>query len=159
VNDSKTNATRIVEEKCGGCEVYSVELGKEGFTDAAELAGRLGLERERVFKTLVTEGKSGAFYVFMVPCGERLDLKKAARACGEKNLEMLPQKDLLKVTGYVHGGCSPVAMKKQFPTWIDESCVLFDKICFSAGRPGFLLEVGTERFLAEFPVECAELTV
>ncbi|MBO7659591.1 MAG: hypothetical protein J6T65_09830 [Clostridia bacterium] len=69
MNDSKTNATRIVEEKCGGCEVYSVELGKEGFTDAAELAGRLGLERELVFKTLVTEGKSGAFSVFMVPCG------------------------------------------------------------------------------------------
>ena len=94
-----------------------------------------------MFKTLVTRGKSGGFFVFMVPVAEELDLKKAARACGEKAVEMLPQKELLPRTGYVHGGCSPIGMKKQFPTYIHQTAADYDTIFFSAGRVGAQVEL------------------
>lgn len=150
-----TNAIRLLKD--AGAFVAAHESANE-FSDAGELAELLGLDPDRVFKTLVTVGKSGAHHVFIVPSREKLDLKKAASVCGEKYVEMIPQKDLLKTTGYVHGGCSPVGMKKQFETFIDETCVLFDEICFSAGRVGELAEVRTELFLEKFNVKTAELT-
>ncbi|MBP5311989.1 MAG: aminoacyl-tRNA deacylase [Clostridia bacterium] len=150
-----TNAIRLLKD--AGAFVAAHESANE-FSDAGELAELLGLDPDRVFKTLVTVGKSGAHHVFIVPSREKLDLKKAASVCGEKYVEMIPQKDLLKTTGYVHGGCSPVGMKKQFETFIDETCVLFDEICFSAGRVGELAEVRTEVFLEKFNVKTAELT-
>ncbi|MBO4260989.1 MAG: Cys-tRNA(Pro) deacylase, partial [Clostridia bacterium] len=122
-----------------------------------ELAERLELDPDRVFKTLVTVGKSGANHVFIVPSRGKLDLKKAAAVCGEKYVEMIPQKDLLKTTGYIHGGCSPVGMKKQFETFIDETCILFENICFSAGKVGELADVKTEIFLDKFGVKTADI--
>ena len=100
-----------------------------------------------MFKTLVTVGKSREHYVFMIPANEELDLKKAALAAGEKSIEMIPQKELLPLTGYVHGGCSPVGMKKQFKTVFDETVVLFDTILVSAGRIGLQMEVSPDDLL------------
>ena len=150
-----TNAIRLLKEAGAYIDAYAYD---GTFTDAGELAGLLGLDPDRVFKTLVTVGKSGTHHVFIVPSRGKLDLKKAASVCGEKYVEMIPQKDLLKTTGYIHGGCSPVGMKKQFETYIDETCILFDTVCFSAGKVGELAEVKTEVFLEKFGVKTADVT-
>lgn len=116
-------------------------------TDAisgVEVAGVLNLEPERVFKTLVTVGKSNKYYVFLIPVAQELDLKKAADAVGDKAIEMVKAKDLLAITGYVHGGCSPIGMKKSFPTIIHESAGDFATIVFSAGKIGYQVELGLE---------------
>lgn len=109
----KTNVMRVLDSKKLAYNHYAYD---NSTVNGVEVARLLGQDPDRVFKTLVTRGKSGGFFVFMVPVAEELDLKKAARACGEKAVEMLPQKELLPRTGYVHGGCSPIGMKKQFPT-------------------------------------------
>ena len=106
-----------------------------------EIAGILGEDPEKVFKTLVTQGKSGTYYVFVVPVGAELDLKKAAKASGEKAVSMIKQKELLPLTGYVHGGCSPIGMKKQFATFIHETATSFDKVFVSAGKVCFQIEL------------------
>ena len=106
-----------------------------------EVATILGLEKERVFKTLVTQGKSGEHYVFMIPVAEELDLKKAAGAANEKAIHMIKSKELLPLTGYIHGGCSPIGMKKTFATYIDETAQLFESIIFSGGHLGYQLEL------------------
>ena len=106
-----------------------------------EVAAILGKDAAQVFKTLVTTGKSGSHYVFMVPSVGELDLKKAARAAGEKSIEMLKSKELLPLTGYVHGGCSPIGMKKFFTTFIDSSAKALPSIIFSAGRIGRQVEM------------------
>ena len=106
-----------------------------------EAAGKLNVTVEKVFKTLVTVAKSNNHYVFMVPVAKELDLKKAAASVKEKSLEMLHQKDLLPLTGYVHGGCSPIGMKKQFKTVINETALSFDTIYFSAGKIGYQVEL------------------
>ena len=98
----------------------------------------------RVFKTLVTQGKSGGYYVFVVPVSAELDLKKAAKAAGEKSISMIKQKDLLGLTGYVHGGCSPIGMKKLFPTFIHNSAAEYEKVFVSAGRVGMQVELPLE---------------
>ena len=125
--------------------------------NGVEVARLLGQEPDRVFKTLVTRGKSGGFFVFMVPVAEELDLKKAARACGEKAVAMLPQKELLPRTGYVHGGCSPIGMKKQFPTVFHETVELFDTICVSAGKIGYQVEVSPEALRKILKYETCDL--
>ena len=104
-----------------------------------------------MFKTLVTVGKSGGHYVFMVPVAEELDLKKAAAAAGEKSLSMLPQKELLPLTGYIHGGCSPIGMKKVFPTFVHETAAAQEILYFSAGRVG--LQIGTSPAALEAAVK------
>ena len=101
----------------------------------------LGQNPDAVFKTLVAKGDSGGYYVFDIPVADTLDLKKAAKAVGEKSVAMLPARDLLPLTGYVHGGCSPVGMKKRFPTVFHESCLEQETICVSAGKVGFQVEV------------------
>ncbi len=106
-----------------------------------EIAEILEESPDRVFKTLVTQGKSGAYYVFVVPVKEELDLKKAAKASGEKAISMIKQKELLPLTGYVHGGCSPIGMKKKFPTFIHDTALNGDKIFVSAGKVGFQIEL------------------
>ena len=117
--------------------------------DAVSVAKSLQKPVEQIFKTLVTEGKPREYFVFVVPACNELNLKKAARAAGQKSVEMLPQKRLLSTTGYIHGGCSPVGMKKLFPTFIDESAILFDTICVSGGKVGVTLELNAEK-LANF---------
>ncbi|MBR6402126.1 MAG: Cys-tRNA(Pro) deacylase [Eubacterium sp.] len=109
-----------------------------------EIAALLGENPDKVFKTLVTQAKSGQYYVFVVPVKGELDLKKAAKAAGEKSISMIKQKDLLPLTGYVHGGCSPVGMKKHFPTFIHETAKDLDKIYVSAGKVGFQVELSPE---------------
>lgn len=116
---------------------------------ASEIAQLVGLDPRRVFKTLVTVGKSGEHYVFVIPAPANLDLKKAAQAVGEKWVEMVPQKELLPLTGYVHGGCSPLGMKKRFLTHFDESALSFPTIIFSAGQVGAQVELDPR--LLDFP--------
>jgi Cys-tRNA(Pro)/Cys-tRNA(Cys) deacylase len=109
------------------------------------VANILNQNANQVFKTLVTIGKSKKYYVFLVPVAEELDLKKAANSINEKSIEMLKSKDLLDVTGYIHGGCSPIGMKKSFTTTIDESATKFETIIFSAGKIGYQVEVSVEQ--------------
>ena len=135
----KTNVMRLLEQKKIPYTAYEYE--SEGAISGTEVAEKLGQNPEQVFKTLVTTGKSTAHYVFVIPVGAGLDLKKAAKAVGEKSLEMLKQKDLLPLTGYVHGGCSPIGMKKALRTTLDASAERFDTIIFSGGRIGVQVEV------------------
>ena len=135
----KTNAMRILDSNNIKYKEHVLDI-KEAL-DGVTCANMLGLDLDRTFKTLVTQGKSGNYYVFVVPVAEKLDLKKAASSVGEKNVEMIPMKDLLKVYGYVHGGCSPIGMKKEFTTVINETAILFDTIIFSGGKIGYFIEV------------------
>ena len=131
----KTNAMRFLDTQRCAYEVLVYD-NPNGLLDVSEVAEKIGKLPETVFKTLVTVGHSKKYYVFVVPAGYDLDLKKGARVCGEKNLEMLPMKQLLPVTGYMHGGCSPIGLKKPFPVYIDESAERFEKIFLSAGKIG-----------------------
>ena len=133
----KTNAMRQLDRKKAVYTVYSYDGGALSGT---EVASALGKDPERCFKTLVTVGKTGGHYVFMIPVAAELDLRKAASAAGEKSVAMLPQKELLPLTGYIHGGCSPVGMKKFFTTVIDESAKKYERIYFSGGRIGLQVE-------------------
>jgi Cys-tRNA(Pro)/Cys-tRNA(Cys) deacylase len=112
---------------------------------------------DRVFKTLVTRGKSGAYYVFVIPVARELDLKKAAKTVSEKSIDMIPQKELLPLTGYVHGGCSPIGMKKQFSTVIDETCILYDTIFISAGKIGLQIELSPDDLITLISGSTADL--
>lgn len=135
----KTNAMRILEQKGISYKEHILDL-KEA-VDGVTCANMLGVNLDSTFKTLVTVGKSKNYYVFVIPVAETLSLKKAAASVGEKNVEMIPMKDLLNVAGYVHGGCSPIGMKKVFTTVIDETAILFDNIIFSGGKIGYFIEV------------------
>ena len=141
----KTNAMRILEQLG---KPYEGKWLPSVPKDGVEAASMLGEEKERVFKTLVTEGSDFSHYVFVIPVGETLDLKKAAKAVGVKSVAMLPQKKLFPLTGYVHGGCSPIGMKKQFQTVFDETAILFDEIYTSAGKLGVFLKAAPSSFEA-----------
>ena len=138
----KTNVMRILEREGISYIVhtYSPDTGIDGVS----VARALGQDPQSVFKTLVTQGKSRALFVFVIPVAATLNLKRAAAACGEKAIDMLPQKLLLPSTGYIHGGCSPVGMKKALPTFIDETAQLFDAICVSAGKIGAQVELAPD---------------
>ncbi|MBQ3376467.1 MAG: Cys-tRNA(Pro) deacylase [Erysipelotrichaceae bacterium] len=123
-----------------------------------EIARMIGQDPDRVFKTLVTVGASNEHYVFVIPVSSELNLKKAARAAGEKNIVMIKSRELLPLTGYVHGGCSPIGMKKFFTTFIDESAILFDTIIFSAGKIGFQVEISLDELRKAIDFTLAELT-
>lgn len=133
--EQKTNAMRILEESGIPFSVQTYPHGEEA-PDGMTVARALGQEPESVFKTLVARGAGGGYYVFEVPVCDELDLKKAARAVGEKSVSMLHVKELFPLTGYVRGGCSPIGMKKRFPTVLQETAQLFDEIAVSAGRIG-----------------------
>lgn len=130
----KTNALREIEAAGLPYEARMFDC-PEALSGTA-VAEKLGQDPDRVFKTLVTQGKSGRHYVFMVPVAGELDLKKAAAAVGEKAVAMIPTRELLPLTGYIHGGCSPIGMKTPFPTAIDETAQLYDTVMFSGGRLG-----------------------
>lgn len=123
----------------------------------AQIAEILGENPDHVFKTLVTQGKSGSYYVFVVPVQAELDLKKAAKAAGEKAVNMIKQKELLPLTGYVHGGCSPIGMKKQFPTFLHETATQYDKIFVSAGKVGCQIELSPQDLLSVIRCEFADV--
>ncbi|MCR5746131.1 MAG: Cys-tRNA(Pro) deacylase [Lachnospiraceae bacterium] len=137
--DEKTNVCRLLDAKKLDYELHTYEADPS--LSGEEIAGILGEDPDNVFKTLVTQGKSGGYYVFVVPVKEELDLKKAAKAAGEKAISMIKQKELLPLTGYVHGGCSPIGMKKQFPTFIHETAVSSDTVFVSAGKVGYQIEI------------------
>ena len=137
--EEKTNVMRVLDGKKIQYESHTYQ--QDATLTGEEIAGILGEDAKKVFKTLVTQGKSGAYYVFVVPVQAELDLKKAAKAAGEKAISMIKQKELLPLTGYVHGGCSPIGMKKQFPTFIHETAAGFEKIFVSGGKVGYQIEV------------------
>ena len=151
----KTNVMRLLEQQGVAYESHCYE--GSGAVSGTEVAAVLGQNPERVFKTLVTVGRSGQHYVFVIPVEKELNLKKAAAAAGEKSIEMLKSKELLPLTGYVHGGCSPIGMKKLFPTFLEESAVLYDSILFSAGKIGWQVETSPEGLEQLVPFQYAEL--
>jgi Cys-tRNA(Pro)/Cys-tRNA(Cys) deacylase len=140
---TKTNAIRILEAANIAHTVHEYDV-TDGKLDGVSVAEKCGRSPDMVFKTLVTTGKVTGLNVFVVPVEFELDLKKAALAAGDKYVEMIKAKDLEPLTGYVHGGCSPVGMKKQFPTFIDETALLNDTICVSAGRVGLQAELAPQ---------------
>jgi len=151
----KTNVMRILD--AAKIAYQSHNYTASGAVSAVDLAAALNVDPARVFKTLVTVGKSGAHYVFMLPAAEELNLKKAAAAVGEKSTEMIKQKELLPLTGYIHGGCSPIGMKKPFVTTIHESAAGFDTILFSAGKIGYQVELPLASLQKVIPVAVADI--
>ena len=148
---------RILDAAGVGHQIHVFEA--DGTMTGVEIARMLGEEPEHVFKTLVTIGKSKEHYVFMVPVAEELDLKKAAKAAGEKSIEMVKSRELFDLTGYVHGGCSPLGMKKFFTTFIDETCILFDTILFSGGRIGTQIEMSFDDLASVIDITPVDLVV
>lgn len=137
--EEKTNAIRLLEQKKLTFKVH--DYSQSDVISGLDVANYLNENPDRVFKTLVTIGRSNNHYVFLVPVNRELDLKKAAQAVNEKNISMIKSKELLPLTGYIHGGCSPIGMKKFFTTIIDTSAKDFDAIIFSAGKIGFQIEM------------------
>ena len=151
----KTNVMRLLDQKKIPYNHYT--YADTSAISGLEVAAVLGQDPARVFKTLVTVGKSGQHYVFVVPVAKELDLKKAASAVKEKNIEMIKSKELLPLTGYVHGGCSPIGMKKFFPTTIDASAGNQKTILFSAGKIGYQVEVAPEDLAKVIKYQLAEI--
>lgn len=152
----RTNVMRLLDQ--AGISYTSHCYADTDAISAEDVARVLGQEPERVFKTLVTVGHSGQNYVFVVPGPLELNLKKAATAVGEKSIVMIKQKELLPLTGYIHGGCSPVGMKKLFRTVIDETAGLYDTICVSAGRIGYQVELAPDDLARAIPLEFTDIT-
>lgn len=155
--ESKTNAMRILDAAHVDHVIHSVDA--TGEDTGVDIAHRAGEDPDHVFKTLVTQGKSGEHFVFMIPVACELDLKKAARAAGEKSVAMVRSRELFELTGYVHGGCSPLGMKKPFRTFIDETCILFDTILFSGGRIGTQIEMSFDDLANIIEIQAVDLVV
>ena len=144
---AKTNAVRLVQQAGFPCEEAFYEYD-ENDLNGNHAANAIGLPAEQVFKTLVARGARTGINVFCIPVCCELDLKKAAKVSGNKKLDLIPLKELLPLTGYIRGGCSPIGMKKTFKTWMDESCLMHDTICFSGGKRGCQIEMKTQDFLS-----------
>lgn len=154
-HEKKTNAMRELDRIGAAYDTHIWDCAEA--MSGVEVADHLGLEVARVFKTLVTVGKSGAHYVFMVPVAEELDLKKAAACVGEKSVHMIPSKELLPLTGYIHGGCSPLGMKKLFTTTIDQSARERERIVFSGGRLGCQIDTSVDALAEAIPLNFADI--
>lgn len=154
----KTNAVRLVEQAGIPCLVreYPVDDGK---IDGISIARKLQIPQESCFKTLVTENPAHENFVFVIPVAEELDLKKAAKVSGNKSISMIPMKKLIPLTGYEHGGCSPVGMKKQFPTFIAEEAILYPEIAVSGGKVGLNIALDPEKLAALIGAVFADLVV
>lgn len=153
--NEKTNVMRLLEQKKVPYESFSYEPDPN--KTGEEIASILGESPEQVFKTLVTQGKTGTYYVFVIPVNAELDLKLAAKAVSEKSISMLKQKELLPLTGYVHGGCSPIGMKKLFKTTFHETILNFEHIYFSAGKVGYQVKVSPEHLSKLIPFQTADV--
>ena len=157
LKNTKTNVMRILDKYGIKYEFYdNTECNSTVGTD---LAKYMNVDPKFVFKTLVTVGHSKEHYVFMIPVAEELDLKKAAHAVSEKNIEMIKSKELLPLTGYIHGGCSPIGMKKQFTTVADESYKNLEYVYFSAGKVGYQIKINSKDLLKVVDVAFADVTV
>jgi Cys-tRNA(Pro)/Cys-tRNA(Cys) deacylase len=153
----KTNVMRILDRLKIKYSAY--DYSGTGAVSGVEVADALGFDRPKVFKTLVTAGKSGKNYVFIIPVAEELDLKKAAVSAGEKSIEMIKSKELLPLTGYIHGGCSPIGMKKLFTTVMDISAEKCGTVIFSAGKIGYQVETSIEDLKKAVPLTLADVCV
>ena len=152
----KSNAMRLLEAE--GIPFHTMEYEvDESDLSGAHVVAQLGLDKDQVFKTLVARGEKKGILVFCIPVCEELDLKKAATAAGDKRVEMIHVKELQGLTGYIRGGCSPVGMKKKYPTYIEETAVLFDEIAVSAGQRGVQMFVDPEKLAAFTGAELASL--
>ena len=152
---NKTNAMRILDTKKTPYKTYTYECDE--FIDAIQIADMLSLPHEKVYKTLVTQGASKNYFVFVIPIAEELDMKKAARSVGEKSVAMLHVKDINAVTGYIRGGCTAIGMKKQYATRIDQSALNLDKIIVSGGKLGMQLELTPQDLAAASGAAFAEI--
>ena len=157
--EEKTNVMRTLEQKKIGYIAKTYPHGDGDPIDGVSVARAVGLDAAMVFKTLVCKGASGRHYVFDIPVAENLDLKKAAKAVGEKAVSMLPQKELLPLTGYVHGGCSPVGMKKLFPTVFHSSAENLAAMIVSAGKIGYQVELAPHDLAALVRAKFADIIV
>ena len=160
--EEKTNVCRILDQRKipYTLRFYEEDQGPEGTREyGVHVARALGQDPARGFKTLVARGSSGGYCVFDIPVTESLDLKKAARAAGEKSVELLAVKDITAVTGYIRGGCSPVGMKKRYPTWFHETALSFESIYVSAGRIGAQVELEPQALLDLLGADTADITV
>ena len=155
--NSKTNALRLAETAGLHFTAYEYDVS-DGRIDAVSIAEKICRPTEEVFKTLVTQAPGKEYFVFIVPAAAELDLKKAAKVSGRKSIELIPMKELLPLTGYIHGGCSPLGMKKLFPTFIDETAVLFETICVSGGRVGLNIAVNPEALATVINAEFVDIT-
>lgn len=153
----KTNAMRILDS-CGADYSMASYEYDESDLSGVHAASELGVDPGIVFKTLVTRGDANAFYVFVIPVAESLDLKKAAKVSGNKRIEMIHVKEILDITGYIRGGCSPIGMKKSYPTFIDETAQLYDEIYFSAGKRGVQIILDPLKLAEIISAEFADIT-
>ncbi|MBO5317260.1 MAG: Cys-tRNA(Pro) deacylase [Oscillospiraceae bacterium] len=144
---SKTNAVRLVQQAGFACQEAFYEYDEKDL-NGNHAAVAIGLPPEQVFKTLVAKGPKTGVNVFCIPVCCELDLKKAAKAASDKSMELIPVKELLSVTGYIRGGCSPIGMKKQYPTFLEETCQLYDRIAVSAGERGHQMLLPYEAIIA-----------
>lgn len=157
--DEKTNVMRILEQKGIAFTAHTYEHEEGVAVDGVTVARSLGQDPEQVFKTLVARGASKGIYVFVIPVAESLDLKKAARAVGEKSIEMVQVKEINGLTGYVRGGCSPVGMKKHYPTTFHETAEIVDTITVSAGKIGWQVELAPADLIGLVEGQLADITV
>lgn len=155
---AKTNAARILDKEKIAYDILQYEPG-DGLVDGVSVAAKIGYSDKTVHKTLVAVGHSKQHYVFVIPVSAELDLKKAAKAAGEKKIDMVPVKDILALTGYIRGGCSPVGMKKPFPTFISDRAKELDEIIVSAGKIGMQIKLSPEELLKVTKGQLADLTV
>jgi len=153
----KTNVMRILSQLNIDYQVHTYP--NDGNVDGVHVANLIGIPPERVFKTLVTEASNKTKYVFLVPVLKSLDLKKAAKEVNVKSIALIKQKELLALTGYIHGGCSPIGMKKAFPTVIDSSALTYPQIVFSAGKIGYQIEMAPNDIENVFVVKFADVSI
>ena len=155
---TKTNAVRLVQQAGIVCKEEFYEFDEKDL-NGNHAAAAIGFPPEQVFKTLVARGPKNGIMVFCIPVCCELDLKKAAKVCGDKSVELLPVKDLLSTTGYIRGGCSPVGMKKKFPTFFDEVCILFEEIAVSAGERGHQMILPTNDWVRLVEAKLVDIIV
>ena len=156
IKDEKTNVMRILDQK--KVKYNSYNYLKTGAISGMEVSKALNENPNLTFKTLVTVGKTNNRYVFLVPVNKELDLKKAAKAVSEKNIEMVKSKELLSLTGYIHGGCSPIGMKKSFKTVIDSSVKNYDRLIFSGGKIGYQVETTLDELKKVIDFDLKDIT-
>ncbi|WP_346886788.1 Cys-tRNA(Pro) deacylase [Clostridium sp. UBA4395] len=154
--NTKTNVMRILDNSNINYNIYTYEA-KGSAVDGISVANKIEVAVEKVFKTLVTKGHSGDFYVFVVPVAKELNLKAAAKCVGEKSVEMIKVSDMLKITGYIRGGCSPIGMKKNYNTVIDDSSLNLDKIIVSGGKIGFQVEIAPKDLIQLINAETSSI--
>lgn len=154
---NKTNAARLLDSKHIPYELIVYEVDESDLS-AQAVASKLAQDVDQVFKTLVLRGDKSGVFICIIPGGRELDLKKAAKASGNKNAEMVRMSEIFQLTGYIRGGCSPIAMKKKFATYIDETCILYDQIFVSAGLRGLQLKIAPDNLILAAGIEICSLT-